>query len=687
MPIDDVQYLLRNSVKDSTLVFVDSAQRDAEHYPTPSEYVVALDEPIRNVYGVDVLDATIPNTMFNVDVHNNGLKLLTVDTAGSDALQAARAALPMQPSTDQLDASDVGVLSDLFFELGFATPMHAWMASLPAGAAYRIAVLDGDAARALAWYGGTAPAPPAPDAGIDFAAAGSPQYIAVVRQRIGAVQMRVTSGGGSGSGGGGIGIGGSSDGGGVGGVGGVGGSSMSNDAAVGAGGAVAFNGARYAVLDGNAAALAALAVPGRFAIVRSVVPPSASASASFSSTASATAAAAASGVFDVLSYSTAVLTAAQYAGLATAQTPTLFRLDAYALGLELGNYTRDAALQAAVQTALTDAQLSITAAATTSTGIEKQGILRLVSDADTRVLIDVENSTATALLGYNMRASLSANATPASLRGRNSAAVELGGRRMPMLVSVLSQQQQQLQQLLDAPGLVNLLGVRYVTLRCREIEEHMGSAGGFGSYAPGIGVFKLLSSNEVVQVRLDFTNLVRRPFHPVAKLARMTLRFELPDGSLYDFKGVDNQMLLTIRYYQPAPNGDGLGVRAFPSVLNPDYDPDFSKFVANRTAFAACLDDPGAPDDDACEEDDDASDEDEDDDEDDEDDEDDDDDDKDGTDPFGHPQRRGLQDQVALQRRIALAERDAWAGTTGRRSASAAQTTEQAAQAHGVFRR
>lgn len=125
-----------------------------------------------------------------------------------------------------------------------------------------------------------------------------------------------------------------------------------------------------------------------------------------------------------------------------------------------------------------------------------------------------------------------------------------------------------------APGVVNLLGVRYITLRCPEVEQHMYSGMTYGSFSTGIGVFKLPSVNEISNLRFDFVSLVRKPFHPIGRLSRLTLRFERNDGSLYDFKGVNNQILLAVKFLSP-----GRRVHLQRSVINPDYDPDYLRYT------------------------------------------------------------------------------------------------------------
>lgn len=126
-----------------------------------------------------------------------------------------------------------------------------------------------------------------------------------------------------------------------------------------------------------------------------------------------------------------------------------------------------------------------------------------------------------------------------------------------------------------APGIANLLGVRYIVLRCPEIEQHLYSGMTFGSHSSGIGVFKLPSGNEVSNLRFDFVSLVRKPFHPIGRISRLTLRFEMDDGSLYDFKGVNTQILLAVKFLSP-----GKRVLITKSVLNPDYNPDFLKYIS-----------------------------------------------------------------------------------------------------------
>ena len=71
--MDDIEALREHAITEKYTFLVDSRDRDREAYPTPSEYVVSFDQPFRNVIGFEVLEASIPRTMYNIDVTNNTL--------------------------------------------------------------------------------------------------------------------------------------------------------------------------------------------------------------------------------------------------------------------------------------------------------------------------------------------------------------------------------------------------------------------------------------------------------------------------------------------------------------------------------------------------------------------------------------------------------------------------------------
>lgn len=77
MPIDDIHYLYKNNVKENIVLLIDSNKRDKKRWRSPAEFVVEFPEPFKNVYGVELLNASVARTMFTIDKHNNRFSVLT----------------------------------------------------------------------------------------------------------------------------------------------------------------------------------------------------------------------------------------------------------------------------------------------------------------------------------------------------------------------------------------------------------------------------------------------------------------------------------------------------------------------------------------------------------------------------------------------------------------------------------
>jgi len=576
MPIDDVQYLLRNSVKDSVMMFIDSSHRNRQKYPTPSQYTVELDEPIAHVYGIDILDAAIPSTMYNVDTNNNTMRFVAVATSQSELLA------PMHTGVfdaEALDADHMAKLNTSMAALGLASPLRTVWLPDPNHANYNVVV--------GAWDDAGAPfslAALAPDTsvvgGVGASGVVGVQYRALREMRFGPLHMwRVSAG-----------------------------SSVS--AVVPPGVAtmqLTSNGQTYYLeLDGSAASRdAAAAIDGmatRDAIMRqfAILPH--------------TRPLAADDQYDVFVYSTYTLPNqaafdATNADMGAASSRRL-RFDVVAVEMEVGNYSSLKDLQTAMAFGFEGAGLDavVTSTKGQTSGNDNRGTFRFETTSDTRLMFAVAHSTARTTLGFDLDTDLSVHAVARAQRPNN--AVTLGGEVAPMFCTVL---QDDGTQRLDTPGIVSLAGPRYIALRCPQIETHMSSTSRYGR--SGIGVFKLLNTNEIAQLRFDYVSLVRKPFHPIARLSRLQLSFELPDGTLYDFKGVNHQLMLTVNYYVPSAGGGGsTSLQAPPQaaaskaaskapsnaaskapsqaasrslsdpayILNPNYNPNFIDYLANR---------------------------------------------------------------------------------------------------------
>lgn len=128
---------------------------------------------------------------------------------------------------------------------------------------------------------------------------------------------------------------------------------------------------------------------------------------------------------------------------------------------------------------------------------------------------------------------------------------------------------------LIGPGTYNFIGERYIVLRCPEIEENSYRSLAYSKYFLGLSMFRLglvgLSDNPVNHVSIP-----KREFHPVGKLARLTLRFETINGELYDFKGVNHTLTLALHYLAPTIPA---GAEFKRSIINPNYNGNFLEYM------------------------------------------------------------------------------------------------------------
>jgi hypothetical protein len=134
---------------------------------------------------------------------------------------------------------------------------------------------------------------------------------------------------------------------------------------------------------------------------------------------------------------------------------------------------------------------------------------------------------------------------------------------------------------LTAAGVLYLLGTRYCILRCPEIEDHMYASLAYAKFSPGIGMFKMYAVNDIAHQRFDYVNFHRKPFHPIGKLDRLTFKFERADGTIYDFKGANHLILICIKYLVPSRKNK----KFTRSILNPNYNYDFNSYMARGMEY------------------------------------------------------------------------------------------------------
>jgi hypothetical protein len=131
---------------------------------------------------------------------------------------------------------------------------------------------------------------------------------------------------------------------------------------------------------------------------------------------------------------------------------------------------------------------------------------------------------------------------------------------------------------LVAPGIYSLIGERVIVLRCPEIEEHSFRSLAFTKNCMGLAKFTL-GNVGYGEHRMDFTSIPVREFHPIGKLGRLTVRFETLSGELYDFKGVNHTITFAVFYYEPKQQ------ELFKnSILNPNYNANFLGYMNSLEA-------------------------------------------------------------------------------------------------------
>lgn len=89
--MDDVLHLQQTAREESFLFVADSSTRDAVVFPTPSEYEIAFTAPFRNVFGIDLVDASIPRTEYTIERTRNTLEYAPgqpASVSGRDAFYA-----------------------------------------------------------------------------------------------------------------------------------------------------------------------------------------------------------------------------------------------------------------------------------------------------------------------------------------------------------------------------------------------------------------------------------------------------------------------------------------------------------------------------------------------------------------------------------------------------------------------
>lgn len=127
--------------------------------------------------------------------------------------------------------------------------------------------------------------------------------------------------------------------------------------------------------------------------------------------------------------------------------------------------------------------------------------------------------------------------------------------------------------ILQSPGMMYLIGYKYIILKCPEIEQHLYRSLSYSKYNLGLAKIRV-NSYGYNDEKTSFLKVPLREFHPIGKLSKLTFRFETNTGQLYDFKGVNHNVVFAIYYYEPRQDNI-----IKDSILNPEYDPNLMNYL------------------------------------------------------------------------------------------------------------
>jgi len=139
--------------------------------------------------------------------------------------------------------------------------------------------------------------------------------------------------------------------------------------------------------------------------------------------------------------------------------------------------------------------------------------------------------------------------------------------------------------IITSPGIVYFIGNKYIIMRCPEIEEHLYRSLSYSKNTLGLAKFRV-DSVGINSEKLTITKIPVREFHPIGKLSRMTLRFETNKGRLYDFKGLNHNIIFAIFYYEPVQKNIPKN-----SILNPEYKMNYLDYLYKQEEIEGDSDD------------------------------------------------------------------------------------------------
>jgi hypothetical protein len=508
MSVDDIQYLYENSEKDNFILYVDSASRNQTFFPKPSQYTITFEQPFKFVYGIDILDASIPATMYNIEEDDNDVNLFTY---------------LLNPSASNSSGTSYD-LQSMLYELSEIEEFDKLMNSKTIAR-----VVTGSAGAESRKTGEVFVTN---DALLDqfpryvnnnrqfYGLNDNPYYYVFVRTAITDLPIFRTSD------------------------------------------KRAFTYQIYNFIYNNEAFQ--LERPPGDQNVENFISAFENTEFRFVLTRKQ------NELYDAIFYRVQSITEQELVIMRSDATTPIYMINIqfYYITFTPGNYGATSFVDEGKK-AFGGTDIEIAGQSSGDISIRP----RLTFTSSIEFVLNMQISSARTSLGFDEYAVTTMPTLYKQVfykENRRLFAANIFGSRYRVI----------------APGVIYLLGTRYVILRCPEIEGHMYASRAFGQFSPGIGMFKMYAVNDIAHQRFDFVNFHKKPFHPIGKLDRMTLRFERPDGRIYDFKGANHLLLICIKYLVPSQKQ-----KFGRSVLNPNYEYDFNKYLHRKIEYKESSDD------------------------------------------------------------------------------------------------
>lgn len=463
--IVDVDYLHENSEEDNTVIFVDSESRDYNVWPTPSEYSITLDQPFKNVFSVEIIDASIATTMYNVDKYQNDLWLTTVKIQPNSTINPVQYIYELSTNIYFSELFDSETQNYLL--ISSENQVSSYDINNPLytnyNTDYRL--------------------------GIRYSILNIP----IVKQ-----------------------------------------TNQSSDEYI----FFIYQSLNYAIKN----------IPSNTAIIEIIN------EQNYYMTLNT------NNEYDIVYYKYKFISEATF-NIISSDYNYWVNITNFRVKLDIGNYDI-----ATFRFALNNLLNNIANVFISPLGLADELRAQFIYSSTDLLLINSKVKKLDYILGFDLNP-LSTDTSYTDMTIGTNNQIFMG------IYDVINEVYS-----LVSPGIVNLGGYRYLILRCPEIEDYLYASQSYTKNSLGIGMFKLSASKyEITNLRWDFTTLIKKKIHPIAKISKLTFRFEIPNGLLYDFKGINHQFMLAFKYFTPTRKETFTK-----SILNPNYNANFIDYMVTN---------------------------------------------------------------------------------------------------------